>query len=878
MRLRRIEVRNFRKLRHAVVEDLSDGLNVVVGDNEAGKSTLLSALRAALFEKHRVSGETAQGMLPFGAQVRPEVEVEFDIDGRPWALRKAFVQRPEAELAGPGERLQGDAVEERLAELFGFHHPGRGGSKPEEHQGAHGLLWVEQGAAHRSLGVGAGRDRLAAALESEVGQVLGGERGRQVLSAADRRRSEYWTPTGRPKGSWKKLADEIEELEAECTRLEDQFRSYDAKVVALGHRQEEIARHEREDRVGQAQVELVAAKAAMVELEALNQRVREAEERRRRAVAERDFAQQRYEARVALVTAETMAVVDLERARADATYAARFRLKREEEARAADEKLCRVRSARTVAEARVAAIEDALVRRRVAEEIAQLEARLAACAEAQGQSRAARAVAAAIPVTAEAVARLDCLQTDLDRATAELRAASVVLSFSPEGGGEVTFDGRLHDPSQPLALTSDAIVMLSGWGTLQVRPGGGTADLSRAVESASRSLEDALKTFGVVDVPTARTALQRRSTALQEAEGHDRILAALTPQGVERLAQDLADRRARLDVASPASAPASGDDVSDAHLRHAKAALAEVIEALDGAEMHRQAAERDRAGADVEAARAAERAAAAERSVGAHSQALLVARNDALDDVLGQAVAVAENALEAEMQSDAAARAALQAAEPERTRLRVQKAERAEAAIRDDLDRLRREKRDLEVELGTLGRAGVGEFLAEAEGKLTFLRGRLARADGEAAAAKLLHDALEGAQRESKDRWLGPVRARVAPYLRLLHPGSDVVLNEETLELEGMVREGRSEPFSSLSMGAREQVAVITRLALAEILLEAGHPAAVILDDALVNTDEGRLEAMHIALHRAAERMQVLVLTCRERDFLDLGAPIHRLR
>ena len=101
-------------------------------------------------------------------------------------------------MIGPGERLTGDAVEERLAELFGFNAPGKGGSSPERHQGAYGLLWVEQGAAHRSLGIGAGRDALSSALEAEVGQVLGGERGRMLLEAAEERRLEFWTPTGKP--------------------------------------------------------------------------------------------------------------------------------------------------------------------------------------------------------------------------------------------------------------------------------------------------------------------------------------------------------------------------------------------------------------------------------------------------------------------------------------------------------------------------------------------------------------------------------------------------------------------------------------------------------------------------------------------------------
>jgi hypothetical protein len=34
---------------------------------------------------------------------------------------------------------------------------------------------------------------------------------------------------------------------------------------------------------------------------------------------------------------------------------------------------------------------------------------------------------------------------------------------------------------------------------------------------------------------------------------------------------------------------------------------------------------------------------------------------------------------------------------------------------------------------------------------------------------------------------------------------------------------------------------------------------------------------MHLVLNKAAEGLQILVLTCRERDFLQLGAPIRRI-
>ena len=106
---------------------------------------------------------------------------------------------------------------------------------------------------------------------------------------------------------------------------------------------------------------------------------------------------------------------------------------------------------------------------------------------------------------------------------------------------------------------------------------------------------------------------------------------------------------------------------------------------------------------------------------------------------------------------------------------------------------------------------------------------------------------------------------------------SSIILNEDTLELDQIVRGGVTEPFAGLSVGAREQIAVITRLALADILREAGQSSCVVLDDALVNTDEPRLERMHLVLHKAAERQQILILTCRERDFLQLGAPIRRM-
>ena len=113
--------------------------------------------------------------------------------------------------------------------------------------------------------------------------------------------------------------------------------------------------------------------------------------------------------------------------------------------------------------------------------------------------------------------------------------------------------------------------------------------------------------------------------------------------------------------------------------------------------------------------------------------------------------------------------------------------------------------------------------------------------------------------------------------MRLLLPESQLVLSEDDLGVTALRRNGQDEPFESLSVGAREQVAVLTRLAFADLLRERGLVAPVVLDDALVNSDPRRFERMLLAIRRAAKNLQIIVLTCDEADWVQAGAPIIRL-
>ena len=84
--------------------------------------------------------------------------------------------------------------------------------------------------------------------------------------------------------------------------------------------------------------------------------------------------------------------------------------------------------------------------------------------------------------------------------------------------------------------------------------------------------------------------------------------------------------------------------------------------------------------------------------------------------------------------------------------------------------------------------------------------------------------------------------------------------------------------FDTLSFGAREQMGVISRLAYADLLQEAGRPTLIILDDALVHSDEARLSQMKRVLLDAAQRHQLLLFTCHPAQWRDMGVAVREIR
>ncbi len=203
--------------------------------------------------------------------------------------------------------------------------------------------------------------------------------------------------------------------------------------------------------------------------------------------------------------------------------------------------------------------------------------------------------------------------------------------------------------------------------------------------------------------------------------------------------------------------------------------------------------------------------------------------------------------------------------------VRIERYERALAARQQIVRHLREEIAALRARITQEGGNGLDEQIAATERERAALVRERDHCLRETHVLTLLLDTLATAERETKERYLAPVIRRVTPYLRSLFPGAEIAY-DDTLRITGLTREHLgTEEFDRLSDGTQEQLAVLARLGFAEMLIDQGKPAMAILDDALVYSDDERIERMFDILTQASAKTQILILSCREDLFARLG-------
>ena len=244
------------------MSELSAGLNLVAGPNELDKSTLLDALRGVLFERHRSQATAIKALQNDRSGAAPVVELVFEVNDAEYALIKRFLKSPYAQLRCPdGTVFHSDAAEDELRKLLGFNEAGNRGANAES-LGMWGVLWVQQGQSFSRPNLsGSALETLSAGLESEVGSVLGGRRGRELPLAIDHRRGELISGTRRrPREAYKEVCDLIDDLQQRLGDQQQKQQEMSETLDKLEVTEERLKRHEagNEDRVDQEELDRAA--------------------------------------------------------------------------------------------------------------------------------------------------------------------------------------------------------------------------------------------------------------------------------------------------------------------------------------------------------------------------------------------------------------------------------------------------------------------------------------------------------------------------------------------------------------------------------------------------------------------------------------------
>jgi len=119
--LRRLHARRFLGLPEQPFE-FAPGLNVIVGPNEAGKSSLRAAIRTALYgNPATTSSRFRDEFRRWGADEPPVLVLEFEVDGKPFTLTKDFAARKITLTSEAGQTWdQHRAVQERVLAQLGL--------------------------------------------------------------------------------------------------------------------------------------------------------------------------------------------------------------------------------------------------------------------------------------------------------------------------------------------------------------------------------------------------------------------------------------------------------------------------------------------------------------------------------------------------------------------------------------------------------------------------------------------------------------------------------------------------------------------------------------------------------------------------------------
>lgn len=870
MRIHRIRLRNYRGVTDSEVVFPVEGVTIIEGDNEVGKTSISEAISLLLEDRDDSTKKSVKAVKPVGKDVGAEVEMEMSSGPYRFRYRKRWHRKRETvlEILEPDRtQLTGREAHDRVTSILDETM-----DKP---------LWealrLRQGEElEQALFAGGSLGR---ALDIAAGGESTGDREDDLWVRIVAERDRYWTPTGQPKAARSDLASSVSESARSVAELEDALSSLEDDAVMVERLVGEAAT--LADKQKQNDDDLERLTGTVDAITARRNEIGRLEAARDAARAHRERAMDASSTRADLVERAERAREQVERFASvlESTLPSRSQasaLKSEVEAQV-DQARDRLREAGA---AHRQAVADSVFRRQQIE-LAQLSERQDRVQEAIGRRSKADAELETIKIDDDLLDLIDSAHLDLARAQAATTSAAVTVDAEAHVDLELQIDGDrvglTAGEHREVQVTGAASIVLPGTLTMVVRAGSEVQKLADRQTQAEREFRSLCEEARVQDLAEARTVLAARHEAERVLAEVERSIAQdlrdLTPETLERKVDELTARVSEYEEARADEPPIAAD------LDSAQSRADELAQDLEGQRGELERLEKDLESAssalqavDMDGAESKARLDQAKMNLAQADESLQVARAELSDDDVSRQVSTTTDAMRARTAELAAAEDALAAEDPESAEELLLNAREVKRRLADEIHDNEMKVRDLRTKLAVKGDEGLANKLDVAKSEHLQLASRLERLEARAAAAKMLHDTVAERRADAHQRYVAPFRERIEQLGRIVFgPDLEVTLGDD-LRIEQRTLDGVTLDFDDLSTGAQEQLGLISRLACASIVSTDDGGAPVIFDDALGWSDPHRLERMGAAISMAGRTCQIIVLTCTPGRYGSVGS------
>jgi DNA repair exonuclease SbcCD ATPase subunit len=900
-----VRVEDFGPIGHLEV-DLDEGLNVISGPNEAGKSTLMQAIWFALTRRSTSQASEIRTIEPKSGGT-PAVEVCLHVDGTQYTLEKVFNgQSGRTHLKvdpsdGAMKEQNGEEADEVIREAVGF-GDASGRTGVPEHFGFWPAVWVGQDDRRTDPGKHltdeGDPESISTVLAQIGGDVLAGSGGEIV----DRAREEYerfFTGSGnyttRSGAPLHQARQELERTEERFEELKGKRDSYEEDLDELERLRGRI--EGIDEQLPELEEEAEKAREEFERAEELRGEQETARSKLETAKSEAGRIEDRLGRRTELQEKVQDQKAELEEKQEEAEKKEEVL---EDHRGERDELKSRVEEARREKEAldrRLRELRAHLDVLRVEERLEAIEAQAGELQELKERRDELTGNAEGIAADEESIKDLEELKETHNQARTRLETAAAQLRFRATGDTDIRVgDEKLslsEGEEEERLIDEPTTVGVASLLEIDIEPGG--EDLITIREQARQAKEDyetALEELGADSVAEARGDLQRKRELENELESVKGQIEELMPEEGSDLEEARARLESRLETAKEKRDSYSEDEL-DSEEEPLPKEEEEVQDLLGEAEEDLETAEEELGEArealsehDEKAQELREDLQTAETKVESTEESLSAARNDleAHEEEHGPEEQLQSDLEKAESDVDEK-EGEVEELEDELEDLSPEDVEAKKERAEDSFQNTKKERRDLKSELDKIqGRLeddalrGLHSRLQKARQNRNEARAEVERLEKQAEAAKLLYNTLTEKRAEARRQYLAPLREEVEDLLnRFFGADSASVEFAEDFGLQTLSRSNKGGfDFGQLSAGATQQLSVLIRLAMARLIAEE-RPHPVFLDDALSDTDPDRFAAIANILRSVAREMQIIMTTCHHERHRRLGVSTKRM-